>query len=292
MLLSRCEECETSSVRGLDLQLIHQVNQIAPGLLVRIDDIPNLVLGRSVHPWVQKGMRDCLVKLFKRYPTLKLKINSAYRTIVGQALLFSHGENDRCEIKIVSPPGRSNHNNASSFDIENWAEDHKDEKGVVRSIIDILEDFGFTWLGHRMNDKMHFDCDGCIDMRSISIKAFQYLWNYANPSDKLAVDGDYGQLVASRLRVAPIEGFPNLPPAYPPRILKYTEPLQAGNDVGKLQLDLRAAGIDIGKADKIFGAGLDKAVKTYQAKVGMVADGVVGRATLLALNPSAPPNIA
>lgn len=287
MLLSRCQECETSSVRGLDAQLIHQVNLISPGILVRIDDIPNLVLGSSVHPWVQKGMRDCLVKLFKRYPTLKLKINSAYRTIVGQALLFSHGENDRCGIKIVSPPGRSNHNNASSFDIENWAEDHKDEKGVVRSIIDILEDFGFSWLGHRMNDKMHFDCDGCIDIRSISIKAFQMLWNYANPQDKLAIDGDYGPLVASRLRNAPIYGFPNLPAGYPPRILRFTEPLQAGSDVGKLQLDLRAAGIKVEKADKIFGEGLDRAVKEYQAKVGMIADGIVGRSTLLALNPPA-----
>jgi N-acetylmuramoyl-L-alanine amidase len=287
MLLARCEECETSSVKGLDLQLIHQVNLIKPGLLVRIDDIPNLELGGSVHPWVQKGMRDCLVRMFKKYPDLKLKVNSAYRTIVGQALLFSHGENDRCGIKIVARPGASNHNNASSFDLENWADDHKG-----RSIIDILEDFGFSWLGRRMNDKMHFDCEECVDMRSISIKAFQILWGLANPNDKLSIDGDYGQLCASRLRVAPIEGFGNLPAGYPQRILRFTEPLQAGKDVGKLQLDLRAAGIEIGKADMIFGAGMDKAVKTYQAKVGMVADGVAGKATLLALNPPAPPNIA
>jgi N-acetylmuramoyl-L-alanine amidase len=287
MLLARCEECETSSVKGLDLQLIHQVNLIKPGLLVRIDDIPNLELGGSVHPWVQKGVRDCLVRMFKKYPDLKLKVNSAYRTIVAQQLLVSHGQAGRCGIEIVAPPGKSNHNNASAFDLENWADDHKG-----RSIIDILEDFGFSWLGRRMNDKMHFDCDECVDMRSISIKAFQILWGLANPNDKLAIDGDYGQLCASRLRVAPIEGFGNLPAGYPQRILRFTEPLQAGKDVGKLQIDLRAAGIEIGKADMIFGAGMDKAVKTYQAKVGMVADGVAGKATLLALNPPAPPNIA
>lgn len=261
---------------------------------MRIDDIPNLILGGSVHPWVQKGMRDCLVRLFKAYPTLKLKINSAYRTIVGQALLFSHGLAKRCGIDIVAEPGASNHNNASSFDIENWNDSHTDERGVVRRIIDILEDFGFVWLGRRVKkDPMHFDCIlGCIDMKEISIKAFQLLHNLANPQDKLSVDGDYGQLTASRLRNAPIYGFPNLPAGYPPRILRFTEPIQAGNDVGKLQLDLRAAGIDIGKADKIFGAGLDKAVKEYQTKMGMVADGIVGRATLLALNPPAPPSVA
>jgi N-acetylmuramoyl-L-alanine amidase len=286
MLLARCEECETSSVRGLDLQLIHQVNLIRPGILVRIDDIPNLILGGSVHPWVQKGMRDCLVRLFKRYPTLKLKVNSAYRTIVGQALLFSHGLAKRCGIDVVAPPGRSNHNNASSFDIENWADDHIDEKGIVRSIIDILEDFGFSWLGHRMNDKMHFDCTLCEDIRSLSIKAYQMLWNYANPGDKLLVDGDYGQLVASRLRISPIEGFPNLPAGYPPRILKFTEPLQAGKDVGDLQLGLRKLGIKVAKADKIFGEGTAVALKEYQLKMGMSADGVAGKSTLLALSES------
>jgi N-acetylmuramoyl-L-alanine amidase len=282
MLLARCEECETSSVRGLDLQLIHQVNLIRPGILVRIDDIPNLILGGSVHPWVQKGMRDCLVRLFKRYPTLKLKVNSAYRTIVGQALLFSHGENNRCGIDIVAAPGASNHNNASSFDLENWADEHEG-----RRIIDILEDFGFIWLGRRIKkDPMHFDCTECIDMRSLSIKAYQMLWNYANPSDKLLVDGDYGQLVASRLRISPVEGFPNLPAGYPPRILKFTEPLQAGKDVGDLQLGLRKLGIKIAKADRVFGEGTAVALKEYQLKMGMSADGVAGKSTLLALSES------
>jgi N-acetylmuramoyl-L-alanine amidase len=287
MLLCRCEECETSSVKGLDLQLIYQVNQITPGLLVRIDDIPQLELGSSVHPWVQKGMRDCLVRMFKKYPDLKLKVNSAYRTIVAQALLVSHGQNGRCGINVVAPPGRSNHNNASAFDLENWDGEHQD-----RSIIDILEDFGFSWLGRRMNDKMHFDCDECVDMRSVSIKAFQCLWNLTNPGDKLAVDGDYGDSVASKLRNAPIEGFADLPAGYPSRILRLTEPLQAGNDVGKLQLDLRAAGIKVERADKIFGSGTKKAVMEYQAKMRMVPDGVAGKATLLALNPPAPSNIA
>jgi N-acetylmuramoyl-L-alanine amidase len=274
MLLSRCQECETNSCIGLDKQLLHEINVLRPGLLVKIDDIPNLVLGRSVHAWVQAGMRKCLVNLFAKYPDLKLQVNSAYRTIVGQALLYEHGQNGRCGIKIVSPPGRSNHNNASSFDLENWGD-----------VIDELEAHGFSWLGRRMNDKMHFDCQkGCIDMRPVSIQAFQRLWNLANPQDKLMVDGDYGQLVASRLRNAPIEGFANLPAGYPPRILKFTEPLQAGQDVGKLQLALRSAGIKVEKADMIFGESTKVAVQQYQAKMGMVADGVAGKATLLALN--------
>ena len=248
---------------------------------MRIDDIPNVTLGSSVHPWVQAPVRSCLLKALAKRPGVELYINSAYRTIVGQQLLRSHWENGRCGIPAAAPPGASNHNNASAIDI-NDADEWRDA----------LESSGFYWLARRIKaEVMHFDCLSCIDMRSISIKAFQALHNLANPQDKLSVDGGYGQLTASRLRNAPIEGFPNLPTGYPPRILKFTEPLQAGNDVGKLQLDLRAAGIDIGKADKIFGEGLDKAVKAYQLKMGMLADGVVGRATLLALNPPAP-NVA
>lgn len=282
MLLSRCTECETSSCKGLDAQLLYQMNLIKPGLLVRIDDIKQITLGSSVHPWVQAGVRDCLIKALAKRPGVQMEINSAYRTIVGQQLLRSHFENGRCDIPAAAPPGASNHNNASAIDINDpyeWQE--------------ALESSGFYWLKRRIaREVMHFDCTICPDIRSISIKAFQVLHSLSNPTDKLALDGDYGQLVASRLRNAPIHGFPNLPPGYPPRILKLTEPLQAGNDVGELQLNLRAAGIDIGKADKIFGTGLDKAVKQYQLKMGMVADGIVGRSTLLALNPPAPPNIA
>ncbi len=278
MLLSCCLECETSSCKGLDAQLLYQINQIKPGLLVRIDDLPQITLGSSVHPWVQAGVRDCLIKALAKRPGVQMEINSAYRTIVGQQLLRSHWENGRCDIPAAALPGASNHNNASAIDIndpDQWQP--------------ALESSGFYWLKRRIaREVMHFECTIAVDIRSISIKAFQMLWNYANPGDKLTIDGDYGQLVASRLRNAPIYGFPNLPAGYPPRILRFTEPLQAGNDVGKLQLDLRAAGIDIGKADKIFGAELDKAVKAYQAKMGMLADGVVGRATLLALNPPAP----
>lgn len=280
MLLARCEECETSSVTGLDAQLLYQINLIKPGLLVKIDDIPNLTLGGSVHPWVQAGVRTGLIAALAKRKGEAMTINSAYRTIVGQQLLRSHAENNRCGILAAAPPGKSNHNNASAIDIE----DAYDWRLA-------LETSGFTKLGDW--DPMHYDCvRGVIDMRELSIKAFQMLHNLANPGDRLAVDGDYGQLVASRLRNAPIYGFPNLPPSYPARILRFTEPLQAGNDVGKLQLDLRAAGIDVGKADKVFGTGLDKAVRAYQAKVGMVADGVAGKATLLALSKPVSPDVA
>jgi N-acetylmuramoyl-L-alanine amidase len=277
MLLVRCSECETSSVKGLDVQLLYQINLAKPGLLVRIDDIPDLILGSSVHPWVQGGVRKCLINALKARAGVKMTINSAYRTIVGQQLLRSHYENKRCNIVAAAPPGKSNHNNASAIDIED-ADGWKDA----------LSKNGFKKLGDF--DPMHYDCTiGIVDMMPVSVAAFQQLWNLANPNDKLAIDGDMGQLTTNRLKNAPIEGFGNLPALYPQRVLKFTEPLQAGNDVGNLQLSLKVAGIEVGKVDKIFGQGLDKAVKEYQSRVGLKADGIVDKATLTSLNPPAPP---
>jgi N-acetylmuramoyl-L-alanine amidase len=117
MLLSRCTECETSSCKGLDAQLLYQINQTKPGLLVRIDDIKQITLGGSVHPWVQSAMRSCLIKALSKRSGIQMTINSAYRTIVGQQLLRSHVENGRCDIRAAAPPGKSNHNNASAIDV-------------------------------------------------------------------------------------------------------------------------------------------------------------------------------
>jgi N-acetylmuramoyl-L-alanine amidase len=46
-LIKDVVDCSTYAVRGLDHQLIYQMNKISPGLLVRIDDL-NVKLGQSV----------------------------------------------------------------------------------------------------------------------------------------------------------------------------------------------------------------------------------------------------
>ena len=39
VLIKDVTDCSTSAVRGIDKQLIAQMNKIRPGLLVRIDDL-------------------------------------------------------------------------------------------------------------------------------------------------------------------------------------------------------------------------------------------------------------
>lgn len=260
-LLKDITDCSTYSVHGLDNQLIWVMNQISPGLLVKIDDLANISLGQAVHPWMQSHAKDCLkqaIALRKQ----KLIVNSAYRTLAGQQLLRFHYENNRCGITAAAPPGLSNHNNASAVDIEDpygW------RSAFEACYWQKLGDF----------DPMHYDCvhPAIENINSIAVLAFQKIWNQCHPNDHIPEDGDFGPVTASRLSYAPAEGFAGIKPY---RTLCLTQPLQVGDDVGKLQLALRAAGIPLAKADKVFGEDTAQAVKMFQGKKGLVADGVVG----------------
>jgi len=268
-LIKDVTDCSTYSVRGLDNQLIAQMNRIRPGLLVRIDTLKNVRLAdAAVHPWMQAAARDCLARAVA-YRGREIIINSAYRTLAGQMLLYNHYQEGRCGIVAAARPGESNHNNASAIDIEDSA--------GWRSA---LQSSGWRWIGQF--DPMHYDCvdNDIISIQSVAVQAFQQLWNSANSTNKLAVDGGFGPATESRLRYSPAEGFPGVSV---PRILKLTEPIQIGQDVGELQIVLRKLGIDVDKADMIFGASTDKAVKQFQSANGLVPDGVVGSTTRQAL---------
>lgn len=267
-LLKDVTDCSTYSVRGLDNQLIFCMNQISPGLLVRIDDLDNLELGKAVHPWMQRHAKECLKQAIA-FRGKTLIVNSAYRTIAGQQLLRFHHENRRCGIVAAAPPGLSNHNNASAVDIE----DAYGWKSAFEAC---------HWLKLGDFDPMHYDCihPEIKSINSIAIKAFQTIWNQSRSNDRIAEDGDFGLVTASRLPYAPAEGFPGVKPY---RILCLTEPLQIGDDVGELQLALRAAGVTLTKADKVFGQDTARAVKEFQKKKGLFVDGVVGTVTRQAL---------
>jgi N-acetylmuramoyl-L-alanine amidase len=60
-LIKDVTDCSTFAVRGLDIQLIYQMNKISPGLLVRIDDL-NVSLSGSVHAWMQASAKQNLAK--------------------------------------------------------------------------------------------------------------------------------------------------------------------------------------------------------------------------------------
>jgi peptidoglycan hydrolase-like protein with peptidoglycan-binding domain len=70
--------------------------------------------------------------------------------------------------------------------------------------------------------------------------------------------------------------------AQSPRVVRLEEPHMQGGDVKKIQKALRHAGVAV-HIDGTFGAKTESAVKRFQRKQGLRADGVVGPATREAL---------
>lgn len=274
------KNCSTSGLRALDLQLINQIRRIMPGLLEPFDAIEGVQCGAGCHPYLQAPAVAALEKAVQRRGQ-PLVVNSAYRTIAQQAVLFSHYQAGRCGIKAAARPGASNHNTGLALDIQDawgWKP--------------FLESQGWDWIGSF--DPMHFDYEGkgVRDLRWVSIKAFQQLWNYNYPDKKITEDGQWGTQTYHCLMQVSLSGFlacPGRPlnlgaePSHTPILAIHSlRPGAKGNDVVALQQALLRRNLQI-KVNGHFDVATEAALKTFQIQSGLVADGVAGPATKKAL---------
>ncbi len=253
----------TSIVNGLSQQLIYQINLIVPNALVSFDDL-NVDLGNAAFPYVPPAGKEALRKaIAKRGQTMK--VNSAYRTLAQQLLLFNNRFNND---NPVAAPGTSNHQSGLALDIE-------DRDGWER----FLSPLGWEPLD---GDPPHVDYrgPGARDLRQTTILAFQILWNKNHPNDQLDEDGEFGPNTEAALNKSPSTGFDIAPWSDKPRLLRLSRPLLEGADVRKLQEKLKAAGSIGTVADGVFGMGTDKAVKEFQKTKGLLANGVVDAGVL------------
>jgi N-acetylmuramoyl-L-alanine amidase len=253
----------TVIVNALSQQLIYQINLIVPNALVSFDDL-NVELGDAAFPFVPPAGKEALRKAIEKRGK-KMVVNSAYRTLAQQMLLYNDRHNNG---NPVAPPGRSNHQSGLALDIE-------DRDGWE----DFLSPLGWEPLP---GDPPHVDYQGsgARDLRSTTILAFQQLWNKNHPNNKIDEDGDFGPATEAALNKSPSNGFTIAPWQDNPRVLRLSRPLTEGADVVKLQEKLKAAGMAITVADGVFGPGTDKAVRAFQANHKLVADGLVGPATM------------
>lgn len=257
-LLKDAPEGNTSVVNGLSQQLIYQINLIVPDALVSFDDL-DVELGDAAYPFVPFAAKQALQKAIQnRRKTLK--VNSAYRTLAQQMLLFKwlNGKSP------VAEPGKSNHQSGLALDIE-------DREGWLP----FLRGSGWQPLA---GDPPHIDFKG-RDLRKETILAFQQLWNKNHPNEKISEDGDFGPETENALNRSPAAGFAKAPWDDKPRTLRLSRPLMEGSDVRTLQQKLKDAGFAISVVDGVFGPGTDKAVKEFQQKNSLVADGIVGPKT-------------
>lgn len=255
----------TSIVNGLSQQLIYQLQLILPNAFASFDDLKVDLLD-AAFPFVQTAAKQGLQRAIQDRGT-KMLVNSCYRTIAQQMLLYNDRFNNP---NPVAPPGASNHQTGLAIDIE-------DPRGWEP----YLTHYGWSPLP---GDPPHFDYvgGGTTDIRNKSILAFQQLWNKNNPSKKISEDGDFGPQTEEALNQSPAHGFAKAPWDDKPRVLKLSQPRLEGSDVERLQTALKKAGINVA-VDGEFGPGTDKAVKEFQTKKTLAADGIVGPKTLTAL---------
>lgn len=261
-LVKDAPRANTSVVNGLSQQLIYQINLIVPDALVSFDDL-DVELGSAAYPFVPPAAKLALQKAIERRG-IKLIVNSAYRTLAQQMLLYNGRFNNP---NPVAAPGTSNHQSGLALDIE-------DREGWLP----FLKGSGWQPLA---GDPPHIDYQGAgaKDLRQATIKAFQQLWNKNHPEEQIKDDGRWGPKTESCLNRSPAMGFEKAPWDGNPRTLRLSRPLMEGKDVRKLQEKLKDAGFAISVADGVFGPGTDKAVKEFQQKNTLVADGIVGLKT-------------
>jgi hypothetical protein len=266
--------CSTGGIRGLNLQIIDEMNLMIPGILVPIDDLDITGDGGGVNLFMQLKAKEALRRAIRRRG-IPLPINSCYRTVAQQHILFSW-QGSSC-VSIAATPGKSNHEDGFALDTPDFS--------VWRST---LEAEDWDWFGPP--DEVHFTYMGSgmrNDVGDIGVEAFQKLWNKHNPNDQIKVDGDYGPATASRLDRSPASGFGVIiSPSGNPiiRILKVTDPLMEGSDVQKVQEILANLKlIEPEQVDSLYGENTKKAVEIFQKKNGLSVDGQVRPATRKAM---------
>jgi hypothetical protein len=199
--LSSCPS--TSILKGLNDQLLAELQVIAPGKLVDIRGL-NVSLGPAAIPFVGGPTAKAKLAAAITARGVTLKINSAYRTFAQQFLLFREKNfgSAGCGITAVARPGASNHESGLALDIQDpltWKP--------------FLQAQGWRHFGPQ--DLPHYDFTaGGTDLRSLGIMAFQSLWNKHNPTDEIDVDGllllpnwQKSETI-KRLLKTPIGGFP------------------------------------------------------------------------------------
>jgi hypothetical protein len=184
--------CSTTVVLGLSKQIAEEVNCMMPGQLARFEQSANIRFSSSaVLPYIDPAAYQDLKAAAAGGQVI---VNSGFRTVAQQYLLYRWYQLGRCGITAAARPGRSNHESGRALDISNY--DQVSSRMAAHG-----------WHQTVSGDIVHFDHISSPDIRGADVQAFQRLWNRNHPADKIAEDGDFGPMTASRLAQSPGEGF-------------------------------------------------------------------------------------
>ena len=184
--------CSTAVVLGLSKQISDDISCLDSTLLRRFTPTANLQLtSNAVLPYLGAKAKTDLEAVAT---TRTVQINSAFRTVVQQYLLYRWYQQGRCGIAAAATPGRSNHESGRALDVSNYS-----------SLISAMSARG--WAHDVPGDAVHFDHLASADIRGKDVLAFQRLWNRNNPGDRISEDGSYGPQTEARIKLAPATGF-------------------------------------------------------------------------------------
>jgi hypothetical protein len=188
--------CSTAPLMPLSTQLVEEIDCLSPGALIRFGEQlgDGIAAGGSVFPFLQSFAVDSLEKVIAARGTT-LQLNSGLRALPQQFVLYRWYQLGRCDITLAAKPGSSNHESGLAVDVQ-------DNAGWRPFFL--AE--GWKWQGE--TDPVHFDIQGGVDLRGLSILAFQRMWNRNHPEDPIEEDGLYGDITEGRLTRSPIGGFP------------------------------------------------------------------------------------
>jgi len=248
--------CSTAGAEALSGQLIEEMLCLAEGRLVRFEHRNVTLTSSRVHPYLSPAGRDAL---YRAADGGEVRINSALRTLSDQYLLYAG-------CSVAATPGRSNHETGRAIDVDNWS-----------ARLSALLAAGFT---HPLpdTDAVHFEASG-DDLRALSVRAFQRLWNANHAEDLIAEDGVSGPQTLARLARAPAEGFATAgvcgAMVVPPPDAG-TTPIDSGSaatDAGVEPLDAGTTdgNVDAGVAD--LGANADASIDDGRPRAASIESG-------------------
>lgn len=254
---------DTSEVGGLSRQIIAQSNVLFSNVLINFESLSSqLVHNDRLHPFLQSSALESLRQVLKSRSGQTMTINSAYRTVAQQHLLYQLHIRDDSLVRRAAKPGFSNHEDGLALDINEWDEWKPS-----------LENNGWQWQG--LDDRVHFFFSiGNDEMGKLGVQAFQSLWNKHNPQDLITVDGDFGDQTAARMGQSPANGL---------TLIGIFRKGDQSSNIRKIRQALVNAGATIPISD-LFDDPMKVAVEAFQKKQGLAADGIVGSKTLLQLD--------
>ncbi len=184
--------CSTSVVVGLSKQIAEEIGCMNPASLTKFTAGGNLTFtSTAVLPYMSAAAKTALAKVTQNNT---IQVNSGFRTVAQQYLLYRWYQQGRCGITAAATPGRSNHQSGRALDIANYS-----------SRITAMANQG--WSHSVPGDPVHFDYLASPDIRGKDVLAFQRLWNRNHPNDRISEDGAYGPQTEARLKSSPATGF-------------------------------------------------------------------------------------